>query len=60
MANHGGPRPGAGRKASPDKRTTRAIRFSKSEWQQIQSAAAKLNMKPSEYIRAAALQNKEE
>jgi len=56
----GGHRPGAGRKVSTNPLQPHCIRFTSAEWATIQTAAAQLNITPSEYIRATALQNKEE
>lgn len=55
MAPRGGKRKGSGRKAPAGVRITKAIRFSQSEWEQVEKCAQRLNITPSEYIRQAAL-----
>ncbi|WP_027360677.1 plasmid mobilization protein [Desulforegula conservatrix] len=58
----GGTRQGAGRKPGssnkekkPGRNLTKQIRWYESEWEQIEAAAEKAGMTPSEFIRNAAL-----
>lgn len=50
---HGGARPGAGRKAATGevRSVVKAIRFSPGEWAIIEEQAQRLSLKPCEYIR---------
>jgi len=52
----GGPRANAGRKAPAGVRISRTIRFSPSEWEQVQQKAKNSGMIPSEYIRKKSLE----
>ena len=56
VTHHANPKTGepesAGRRA---KRTRRTVRFSDPEWKQVQVAAARRGITPSEYVRNAAL-----
>ena len=55
----GGKREGAGRKPlAEERRTSRSIKFSSAEWEQVQERAKQEGISASEYVRRATLEGK--